>query len=175
LFRFADYFAENLLAVRAVVLFGHLPFISARRKTGFHVDIEIEGSLLFPRSSTSMLSSRPAKRANQNRKEASMKLNQMRNASRLVVVFTLFCMAAWLHSQSATNCSISGTITDPTGAVVPAVQVTITNQATGLSHTETSNGNGFYDAESLAPGDYSVATAKTGFKSEQIKDIHLAD
>jgi hypothetical protein len=82
-------------------------------------------------------------------------------------------MAAWLHSQSATNCAITGTITDATGAVVPTVQVTITNQATGLSQTESSNGSGFYDAESLAPGDYSVATAKVGFKSEQIKDIHL--
>ncbi len=102
-----------------------------------------------------------------------MKLNQVRNASRLVVVLTLFCMAAWLHAQNATSCSITGTITDATGAVVPAVQVTITNQATGLSQTESSNGSGFYDAESLAPGDYSVSTAKTGFKSEQIKDIHL--
>ena len=102
-----------------------------------------------------------------------MTLNQVRNTSRLVVAFGLFCVAAWLHSQSGTNCSITGTITDATGAVVPAVQVTITNQATGLSQTETSNGSGFYDAESLAPGDYSVATAKTGFKSEQIKNIHL--
>ena len=102
-----------------------------------------------------------------------MTLNQVRNASRLVVAFGLFCMAAWLHSQSATNCSITGTITDATGAVVPAVQVTITNQATGLSQTESTNGTGFYDAESLAPGDYSVATSKVGFKSEQIKDIHL--
>jgi hypothetical protein len=82
-------------------------------------------------------------------------------------------MAAWLHSQNATSCSITGTITDTTGAVVPAVQVTITNQATGLSHTETSNGNGFYDAESLAPGDYSISTKKTGFKSQVVKDIHL--
>jgi len=102
-----------------------------------------------------------------------MTLDQVRNASRLVVALSLFCVAAWLHSQNVTSCSITGTITDSTGAVVPAVQVTITNQATGLSQTESSNGNGFYDAESLAPGDYSIATAKAGFKSEQIKNIHL--
>jgi hypothetical protein len=173
LFRIADYFAEKLLAVRAAVLPGHLPCISARRKTGFHVDIEFESSLLFPRNSNAVLSSRQAMRANQNRKEASMKLNQVRNVTRLVAVFSLLCVAAWLHGQNTTSCSITGTITDATGAVVPAVQVAITNQATGLSKTETSNGAGFYDAESLAPGDYSVATTKAGFKTEQIKNIHL--
>jgi hypothetical protein len=102
-----------------------------------------------------------------------MTLHQVRNASRLFIAFGLFCTAAWLHGQSATSCSITGTITDATGAVVPGVEVTITNQATGLSRTENSNGDGFYDTESLAPGDYTVATTKAGFKGEQIKDIHL--
>ena len=102
-----------------------------------------------------------------------MRLKQLRNLWRLGAALAVFAVAAWVHGQSATSCSITGTITDATGALVPAVQVTITNQATGLSQTETSNGSGFYDAESLAPGDYSVATAKAGFKSEQIKNIHL--
>jgi hypothetical protein len=48
LFRNADYSTENLRAVRDAVLPSHLPLISARRKTGFHVDIELEVSLLFP-------------------------------------------------------------------------------------------------------------------------------
>ncbi|MGC9222558.1 MAG: carboxypeptidase-like regulatory domain-containing protein [Terracidiphilus sp.] len=82
-------------------------------------------------------------------------------------------MAAWLHAQNATSCSITGTVTDPTGAVVPGVQVIVTNQATGVSATETSNGSGFYDAESLAPGNYSIRTSKTGFESQIVKDIHL--
>jgi hypothetical protein len=102
-----------------------------------------------------------------------MRLKKLSDLWRLGAALAVFAVAAWVHGQSATSCAITGTITDATGAVVPAVQVTITNQATGLSHTESSNSNGFYDAESLAPGDYSVATATTGFKSEQIKNIHL--
>ena len=102
-----------------------------------------------------------------------MRLNQVRNICRLGMAFALVCAAAWVHAQNATSCAITGTVTDSTGAVVPEVQVTVTNQATGLSATETTNGSGFYDAESLAPGDYSVATAKVGFKTQSIKDIHL--
>jgi hypothetical protein len=173
LFRIADFCAEKLPAVRAAVLPGPLFLNSARRKIRFHVDTHFAGYLLFPRNSNAVLSSRQAMRVNQNRKEAYMKLKQLSNLWRLGAALAVFAFAAWVHSQSATSCSITGTITDATGAVVPAVQVTITNQATGLSQTESSNGAGFYDAESLAPGDYSVATAKVGFKSEQIKDIHL--
>jgi Carboxypeptidase regulatory-like domain len=102
-----------------------------------------------------------------------MKLNQLRITMSLAAAFSLVCAAAWLHAQNATSCAITGTVSDSTGAVVPGVQVTISSQATGLSQTETSNGSGFYDAESLAPGDYLVTVTKSGFKTEVIKDIHL--
>src|SRR5580658_7782232 len=106
-------------------------------------------------------------------KEASMKFDQKRITLRFTLALSLLCTAAWLHAQNATSCAITGTVTDSTGAVLPDVQVTVTNQATALSHTETTNGSGNYDAESLAPGDYTVSTSKAGFKSESIKDIHL--
>lgn len=81
--------------------------------------------------------------------------------------------AAWLWAQNTTSCAISGTVMDTTGAVVSGVAVTVTNQATGLVVKATSNGAGYYTAESLAPGDYTIATKKTGFKSEVVHDIHL--
>jgi hypothetical protein len=102
-----------------------------------------------------------------------MKFDQKRITLRFTLALSLLCTAAWLHAQNATSCAITGTVTDSTGAVLPDVQVTVTNQATALSHTETTNGSGNYDAESLAPGDYTVSTSKAGFKSESIKDIHL--
>ena len=61
-----------------------------------------------------------------------MRLKQLSNLWRLGAALAVFALAAWVHGQSATSCSITGTITDATGAVVPGVQVTITNQATGL-------------------------------------------
>jgi hypothetical protein len=105
--------------------------------------------------------------------EAFMRLNQVRNIWRLGVAFAVLCIAAGLHGQNATSCAITGTVTDSTGAVVPGVQVTVTYQATGVTATATTNGSGFYDAESLAPGDYSITTTRTGFKTEQIRNIHL--
>ena len=102
-----------------------------------------------------------------------MRVHQQQSAIRWVAILGLFCMAAGLHGQNATSCSITGTITDPTGAVIPGVQVIVTNQATGISATETSNGSGFYDAESLAPGNYLIRTSKAGFESQVVKDIHI--
>lgn len=78
-----------------------------------------------------------------------------------------------IHAQNTTSCAITGTVTDTTGAVLPGVEVRVTNQATGVSSVEKTNGEGYYTAEPLAPGDYSIATRKDGFKSVLVRDIHL--
>ena len=60
---------------------------------------------------------------------------------------------------------ISGTVTDSQGAVVPDARVTITNEATGVSRPPIStNGAGFYVADALPVGTYSVTVEKNGFK-----------
>lgn len=92
---------------------------------------------------------------------------------RLGVAVLLLSIAAWVHGQNTTSCAIAGTVTDASGAVVPGVQVTVANQATGVSTTKTTNGSGYYTAESLAPGDYTITTHMAGFKSQVVKDIHL--
>ena len=61
--------------------------------------------------------------------------------------------------------SISGTVTDPKGALVPAAQVVLRNPATGATqHTVTSDA-GLYTFISLNPGVYQVTVSQTGFKS----------
>jgi hypothetical protein len=92
---------------------------------------------------------------------------------RFGMALCLLCTAAWLSAQNTTSCAISGTVMDATGAVISGVAVTVTNQATGLVVKTASNAAGFFTAESLAPGDYSIVTKKTGFKSEVVHDIHL--
>jgi hypothetical protein len=78
-----------------------------------------------------------------------------------------------MYGQNTTSCAISGTVMDTTGAVVTGVAVTVTNQATGVTVKAATNSTGFFSAESLAPGDYSINTKKTGFKSQAVKNIHL--
>src|SRR6185312_17042617 len=64
--------------------------------------------------------------------------------------------------------SIQGTITDPSGAVLSGVKVTITNKATGRSYTATTNGSGLYTSGALTPGDYVARAQASGFKTAEL-------
>src|SRR6267378_2274757 len=60
--------------------------------------------------------------------------------------------------------SITGRVTDPGGAVVPGAQVTVTNTATNVSESATTNDEGVSTALYLTPGRYTVVVEKQGFK-----------
>ena len=60
--------------------------------------------------------------------------------------------------------TISGYVTDPTGAAIPQVAVTATLVQQNVTRTVESNAEGFYDFAALAPGDYTLATQKEGFE-----------
>src|SRR6185503_11397716 len=62
------------------------------------------------------------------------------------------------------NARISGTIDDPTGAVLPGVSVTATNTATGVVTSTVSNEAGAYNFPSLLPGPYKIAAELPGFQ-----------
>src|SRR3954453_9872555 len=64
--------------------------------------------------------------------------------------------------------SIQGTITDPSGAVLSGVKVTITNKATGRSFTAITNASGLYTSGALTPGDYVARAQAAGFKSAEL-------
>ena len=61
--------------------------------------------------------------------------------------------------------TITGTVTDQTGAVVPNAAVTITNAATGGNSKTTSNSSGLYEVRALNPGTYSVQVSAAGFRT----------
>ena len=61
--------------------------------------------------------------------------------------------------------SISGTVTDATGAVVVGVPVSITNVDTGVVTTQSTNGQGFYSFQSVPLGKYTLEIRQTGFKA----------
>src|SRR6266568_7981192 len=60
--------------------------------------------------------------------------------------------------------SISGVITDPTGAVVPGVTVTARNTSTGIERNVVTNTQGVYAFPNLAIGTYDLTFQKEGFK-----------
>src|SRR5580658_3789303 len=87
-----------------------------------------------------------------------------------VALATLFSVGAWSQTQLA---AVSGTITDPSGAVVPGVSVSIVNQGTGLKRSTLTNTAGAYRFVGLPTGDYSLRIEKTGFQSQVRERVEL--
>lgn len=73
----------------------------------------------------------------------------------------------------AQQTAIVGTVTDPSGAVVPNVTVTITNTDTAISRTFPTNEAGQYVAPDLQIGHYVVKAEAKGFKASEQKNIVL--
>ncbi|MBI3210016.1 MAG: TonB-dependent receptor [Candidatus Solibacter usitatus] len=77
------------------------------------------------------------------------------------VYFLLCCAMLFAQSDRGT---ISGTVSDSTGAIVPGAKITVTNQATNVAVTMLTNETGAFAAPSLSVGDYSVRAEHQGFR-----------
>jgi outer membrane receptor protein involved in Fe transport len=80
--------------------------------------------------------------------------------------------AATAHGQGITG-TITGTVTDATGAAVPGATVTIRDTDTNNVHTVTTSDAGTYTVTQLAPGPYSVKVEKKAFKTFQQSNLVL--
>src|SRR5450759_537090 len=76
-------------------------------------------------------------------------------------------------SLFAQTTSLSGTVSDPTGAVIPKATVTVTNTQTGAKRSDTSDSQGRYTIAQLPPGTYSLMALVTGFNDVTIQRIEL--
>ena len=83
------------------------------------------------------------------------------------------CAAFPSHGQTAGTGTITGTITDTSGAVIPNATVVITNTDTGAARTITTNSDGSYTATFLQPGHYEVVVGGGAFAKFDQKDIDL--
>ena len=92
------------------------------------------------------------------------------------VVLAVSSMAAILFTATTLFASldrgqIQGTATDPQGAVIPGVAVTVTNVATGVSAHLPTNSTGFYLATDLVPGTYLVHFENKGFSPLDVTEV----
>src|SRR4051812_2476775 len=90
-----------------------------------------------------------------------------------LLLATTLIAPARAHAQAVYG-SISGIITDASGALVPGASVTITSVARQTSDTVTTNDQGFYAKERLVPGVYQVKAELQGFKSTVFPDIRVS-
>jgi hypothetical protein len=84
----------------------------------------------------------------------------------VVILLVLVSFPAYLQAQ-VVGATLSGTITDESGGVVPKANVAITNNATGVVRTTSTNDSGFFSAPNLVPADYAVEVRATGFATEK--------
>jgi hypothetical protein len=83
----------------------------------------------------------------------------------LAIVLGLQLVIGFPVRAQVVGAALSGTITDPTAAVVSNATVTITNTATGVARTLSTNAAGFYSTPNLLPGDYKVTANAAGFST----------
>src|SRR5437870_1380003 len=93
----------------------------------------------------------------------SMKENCVR-----AILVSLFVVATGF-AQVGINATLSGTVSDSTGALIPGVEVTAKNVGTGVVSTTVTNESGTYRFPSLQPGTYETTTALSGFQTQTIR------
>ena len=88
------------------------------------------------------------------------------------VLWLSVCLAAACFAQLGTA-TISGTIRDSSGAVLPAADVLVISSTTGFQRATTSNSVGEFSLPGLTPGSYDLTVKRQGFKTYQSKNLIL--
>ena len=88
-----------------------------------------------------------------------------------VVSIVVFCSASVAVGQTAATGALTGTVTDPSGAVVPKVMVTATRIETGQIRSATTGGDGSYSLSLLPPGTYRVRFEAVGFQAVEVPSV----
>jgi hypothetical protein len=93
--------------------------------------------------------------------EENKGMSQFKHMLLALMGMQLIAGSAWAQVSRG---MITGTVTDPSGAVVPGVAIKVTNTATGVTNNVITNSTGNYTAPLLPTGTYSVTAEKTGFR-----------
>ena len=92
-----------------------------------------------------------------------MRLKRTSNLLKFGLIALLFVSVDVCLAQSDRG-SITGSLADPTGNVIPAAPVTATNEATGVQSRTVTTGDGYYTIPSLPAGSYSLTVQAPGFQ-----------
>ncbi len=85
----------------------------------------------------------------------------------------VFCLLAALAFGQQTSATLTGSVTDPSGAVVPNVVVRAKNLATNVTREAQTDATGVYTLAFLPAGDYQIAAERTGFRTQSVERVTL--
>jgi len=97
----------------------------------------------------------------------------MKKTPLLLMLFVFLSSAATAIFAQQPTATLTGVLTDGNGAVVTGASVTVTNSATNLSRTVTTNENGVYNFPDLPVGSYEIAINASGFTRTKIINVDL--
>ena len=100
-----------------------------------------------------------------------MKLSWMK------VVVCLFAITFFLGMPAQaqlTTGSVTGTVVDATGAVIPGATVTLTNEGTGVTREQETTGSGTFNFDRLHWGLYTLRISKSGFRTHEVKAVEVS-
>ena len=100
-------------------------------------------------------------------------MNVSLKLSKGLLVIWLLLLTSVSASFAQSTASLSGTVTDPTGAVVPGASIKVRSLATNLVRETVSDSAGAYVVPSLQPGDYEIRSTAAGFGTSVIKSVTL--
>ena len=98
--------------------------------------------------------------------------NMLQKITSLIIGLGLLTSISYGQSQIA-GAILNGTVSDPSGAVVAAARITVTESATGLTRTVETSSGGIYSFTSIPPGKYDVQVEKQGFKTAKLTSATL--
>jgi hypothetical protein len=87
-----------------------------------------------------------------------------------MVIFVCLLISTPVYGQRVTG-SIDGRVSDASGAILPGVELTVTNESTGQTRTAITNETGLYNVPQLSSGTYSVQASLPGFRTEVRRGI----
>jgi len=93
--------------------------------------------------------------------------------SLVLCLAVLFTWTAPVWAQSATTGSLTGTVSDPSGAVISGATIAADSKSTGQERTATTDASGVYKFSLLPPGEYSVKFSASGFKTAQVASVTI--
>ncbi|HEX6547007.1 MAG TPA: carboxypeptidase-like regulatory domain-containing protein [Bryobacteraceae bacterium] len=92
---------------------------------------------------------------------------------RLIFLSCLVAATALLVWSQGLFATLTGVVTDPSGADVAGAKVTLTDAASGSARTTTTDGQGYYTFASVPVGSYKLSIAASGFQTYNVSDITL--